>query len=149
MKFGRPLAIIVHYTVQFSLECCNSSVSDMDHNNILNMLNTLSKDVLKEKLKNFQHTILIKFGRPLAIIVHYTVQFNLEYCKSSVSDMDPNTIVNMLNTLSKDVLKEKKKIQYTILIKLSRPLAIIVHYTVQFNLEYCKSFVLDMGPNTI
>ena len=51
----------------------------------------------------------MKFGRPLAIIFHYTVQFNLEYCKSSVSDMDPNTIVNMLNTLSKDVLKEKIK----------------------------------------
>ena len=32
------------------------------------------------------------FGGPLAIIVHYTVQFNLEFCKSSVSDMDPNTI---------------------------------------------------------
>ena len=106
MQFGRPLTIIVHYTVQFNLECCKSSVSDMDPNTILNMLNTLSKDVLKEKLKNFQHTMLMKFGRPLAIIVHYTVQFNLEYCKSSVSDMDPNTIVNMLNTLSKDVLKE-------------------------------------------
>ena len=92
----------------------------------------------------------MKFGRPLAIIVHYTVQFNLECCKSSVSDMGPNTILNMLNVLSKDVLKEKlKKFQHTILIKLSRPLAIIVHYTVQFNLEYCKSFVLDMGPNTI
>ena len=95
----------------------------------------------------------MKFGRPLAIIVHYTVQFNLECCKSSVSDMDPNTILNMLNILSKDVLKDvlkdNKKFQHTILIKLSRPLAIIVHYTVQFNLEYCKSFVLDMGPNTI
>ena len=33
------------------------------------------------------------FGRPLAIMVAYTVQFNLECCKSSVSDMDPNTIV--------------------------------------------------------
>ena len=52
----------------------------------------------------------MKFGRPLAIIVHYTVQFNLECCKSSVSDMGPNTILNMLNVLSKDVLKEKKKI---------------------------------------
>ena len=92
MKFGRPLAIIVHYTVQFNLECCKSSVSDMGPNTILNMLNVLSKDVLKDKLKKFQHTILIKLSRPLAIIVHYTVQFNLECCKSSVSDMGPNTI---------------------------------------------------------
>ena len=32
---------------------------------------------------------------------------------------------------------------------LGRPHAIIVHYTVQFNLDGCKSFVPDMGPNTI
>ena len=73
MIFGGPLAIIVQYTVQFNLEFCKSSVSDMDPNTILNMLNILSKDVLKDKLKNFQHTILMKFGRPLAVIVHYTV----------------------------------------------------------------------------
>ena len=35
MKFGRPLAIIFHYTVQFKLECCNGSVSDMGPNTIL------------------------------------------------------------------------------------------------------------------
>ena len=34
----------------------------------------------------------MKFGRTLAIIVHYMVQFNLECCKSSVSNMDPNTL---------------------------------------------------------
>ena len=28
-------------------------------------------------------------------------------------------------------------------------IAIIVHYTIQFNLEYCKNYVPDMGPNTI
>ena len=33
----------------------------------------------------------MKFGIALAIIVHYTVQFNLECCKSSVSNMGPNT----------------------------------------------------------
>ena len=49
MKFGRPLAILVH-----NLECCKSSVSDMGPNTILNMLNILSKDVLKDKLNNFQ-----------------------------------------------------------------------------------------------
>ena len=150
MQFGRPLAIIVHYTVQFNLDCCKRFVSDMDPNTILKMLNILSKDVLKDKLKNFQHTILIKFGRPLAIIAHYTVQFNLECCKSSVSDMDHNTILNMLNILSKDVLKVKlRKFQHTIIMKFGRPLAITVHYTIQFNLECFKSYVPDMGPNTI
>ena len=53
------------------------------------------------KLQNFQHTILMKFGGPLAIIVHYTVQFNLEGCKSSVSDMGPNTIVKIKNIIHK------------------------------------------------
>ena len=33
----------------------------------------------------------MKYGGPLAIIVHYTVQFNLECCKSYVSNMSPNT----------------------------------------------------------
>ena len=33
----------------------------------------------------------MEFGGQLAIIVHYTVQFNLECCKSSVPDMGPNT----------------------------------------------------------
>ena len=37
----------------------------------------------------------MKFGRPLAIIVHYTVQFNLECYKSCVTDMGPNTIVKI------------------------------------------------------
>ena len=32
--------------------------------------------------------------------------------------------------------------------KIGRALAIIVHYMVQFNLECCKSFVSNMGPNT-
>ena len=37
----------------------------------------------------------MKFGRPLAIIVYYTVQFNLECWKSCVSDMGPNTILKI------------------------------------------------------
>ena len=37
----------------------------------------------------------MKFGRTLAIIVHYMVQFNLECCKSSVSNMDPNTFLKL------------------------------------------------------
>ena len=35
MKFGGPLAIIVHYTVQFNLECCKGSVSNMGLNTFL------------------------------------------------------------------------------------------------------------------
>ena len=61
------------------------------------------------KLKNFPHTILMKFGRPLAIIVYYTVQFNLECCKSSVSDMGSNTILKIKKYISKDILKVKFK----------------------------------------
>ena len=38
----------------------------------------------------------MKFGRPLAIIVHYPVQFNLECCKNSVSDRGPNTMIASL-----------------------------------------------------
>ena len=45
------------------------------------------------------------FGRPLAIIFHYTVQFNLECCKGSVSDMGPNTILKIKKCISKDILK--------------------------------------------
>ena len=32
------------------------------------------------------------FGRPLAIIIHYTVTFNLDGYKSYVPEMGPNTI---------------------------------------------------------
>ena len=78
MKFGRPLAIIVHHTVHFNLECCKRSVSDMDPNTILNMLNILSKYVLKD-IKKIQHTILMKFGGPLAMYsaLHSTIQFGV------------------------------------------------------------------------
>ena len=51
------------------------------------------------KLKKFKHTILMKFGRTLAIIVHYMVQFNLECCKSSVSNMGPNTFLKNLKII--------------------------------------------------
>ena len=97
MKFGGPLAIIVHYTVQFNLECCKSSVSDMGPNTILKINKIYHTDILKVKFKQIQHTILMKFGGPLAIIVHYPVQFNLECCKSSVPDMGPNTILKINN----------------------------------------------------
>ena len=35
------------------------------------------------------------FGGPPAIIVHYTVQFNLECYKNSVPDISPNTILKI------------------------------------------------------
>ena len=53
MKFGRPLAIIFHYRVQFNLECCKSSVPDMGPNTILKIKKNISKDVLKGKLQKF------------------------------------------------------------------------------------------------
>ena len=94
MKFGKPLAIIVHYKVLINLECCKSSVLDMDSNTILK---------IKQKIQN---TILMKFGKPLAIIIHYMVLINLECYKSSVLDMDSNTILK-IKKISKDVLKVK------------------------------------------
>ena len=36
----------------------------------------------------------MKFGRAFAIIVHYTVHFNLDRCKSSVLNRSPNTFFN-------------------------------------------------------
>ena len=49
------------------------------------------------------------FGRPLSIIVHYTVQFNLECYKSSVPDISPNTILKIKKYISNDILKVKLK----------------------------------------
>ena len=49
----------------------------------------------------------MKFGRPLAIIFHYTVQFKLECCKSSVPDMGPNTILKIKNIYIKRHFKSK------------------------------------------
>ena len=89
MKFGGPTAIIVHYTVQFNLECCKSFLPDMDPNTILNIIIRRLKSEIT-KISNIQS--LRQFGRALAIIVHYTVQFNLECCESYVSNMGPNII---------------------------------------------------------
>ena len=52
----------------------------------------------------------MKFGRPLAIIVHYTVQFNLEYCKSSVPNMGPNTILKIKKIIIRRLKSEITKI---------------------------------------
>ena len=52
----------------------------------------------------------MKFGGPLAIIVHYTVQFNLKCCNSSVSDMGPNTILKIFFLIIRRLKSEIKKI---------------------------------------
>ena len=104
---------------------------------------------LKNEIKKFQHTIFMKFDRPLAIILHYIVHFNLECYKSSVSDMGSNTTLKIKKYIKRRLKSEIKKFQHTIFMKFDRPLAIIAHYTIQFNLGCCKSSVSDMGPNTI
>ena len=63
------------------------------------------------KLKKFKHTILMKFGRTLAIIVHYTVQFNLECCTSFVSNMGPNTFFKLNKIIIRRLKSEIKKFQ--------------------------------------
>ena len=90
------------------------------------------------KLYFFQHTILMKFGRPLYILVHYTVQFNLECCKSSVHSMCLNTILKIKIIIIRRLKSEKKNSKIQSSLNFSRPLVIIVYYTVQFNLECCK-----------
>ena len=52
----------------------------------------------------------MKFSRPLAIIVYYTVQFNLECCKSSVPNMGPNTILKKFFFIIRRLKSEIKKI---------------------------------------
>ena len=52
----------------------------------------------------------MKYGRTLAIIVHYTVQFNLECCKSSVPDMGPNTILKIKKIIIRRLKSEITKI---------------------------------------
>ena len=52
----------------------------------------------------------MKCGRPLAIIGHYTVQFNLEYCKSSVPNMGPNTILKIKKIIIRRLKSEITKI---------------------------------------
>ena len=109
MKFGRTLAIIVHYMVQFNLVCCKCSVSNMDPNTILKNKNIIIRRLKSENYK-IQCTILMKFGGPLAITVHYTVQFNLECCISSVSNLGPNTSLKIKKIIIRRIKSEIKKI---------------------------------------
>ena len=106
MKFGRPLAIIVHYTVHINLGCCKSFVPDMGPNTILKILIKI-KRCLKSEIKNISNIqSFLKFGRPLAIIVHYMVQFNLACCKSSVPNMAPNIILKILKFIKRRLKSE-------------------------------------------
>ena len=52
----------------------------------------------------------MKFGGPLAIIVHYTVHFNLECCKSSLSNRGPNTFfkITIRRLIKKNIIKRLK-----------------------------------------
>ena len=81
----------------------------MGPNTILKIKKYISNDILKVKFKISQRTIFMKFGRPFSIIVYYTVQFNLECCKSCVPDMGPNTILKIKKYISNDILKVKFK----------------------------------------
>ena len=58
----------------------------------------------------------MKFSRPFSIIVYYTVQFNLKCCKSSMSNMDPNTIKKIKQIIIRRLKSEIKiKFKHTIL----------------------------------
>ena len=77
MKFGRALAIIVHYTVQFNVECCKSSVSNMGPNTFLT-IKKLSY-VLKVKLQKFQtyNPYKIWYNTCYHSALHGTIQFGV------------------------------------------------------------------------
>ena len=51
----------------------------------------------------------MKFGGPIAIIVHYTVQFHLECCKSFVSNKGPNTFVKLIKYIIRRLKSEITK----------------------------------------
>ena len=53
MKFSRPLDIIVHYMVQFNVECYKTSVPNMGLNTIFLIKKYISNDILKVKFKIF------------------------------------------------------------------------------------------------
>ena len=100
----------LHGTIQFYLECRKSSVLGMIPNTILKNLKIIIRR-LESEIKKSQHTIIMKFCGPLDIIVHYAVQFNLECCKSSVSDMGPNTILIIKQIIIRRLKSEITKFQ--------------------------------------
>ena len=50
---------------------------DMGSNTILKIKKNIIRRLKGEIILKIQHTILMKFGKPLAIIVHYKVLINL------------------------------------------------------------------------
>ena len=57
MKFGIALAIIVHYTVQFNLECCKSCLSNMGPNTFFRKkIGSITRRLKSEIRKNFVQT---------------------------------------------------------------------------------------------
>ena len=53
----------------------------------------------------------MKYGKPLAIIVYYTLQSNLEICPSSGPDMAPNTSLKIKKIIIRRLKGEIKKFQ--------------------------------------
>ena len=88
MKFGRPFSIIKALCRTWAL-----------------IQFFLIKDIIIRRLKSEITQIsnlqsFLKFSRPLAIIVCYTLQFNLECCKSPVLDMGPKYYFKNNNKIS-------------------------------------------------
>ena len=83
----------------------------MGPNTILKMKKFIKRR-LNSEIKNFQLIILMKFGIPLAIIVHYPVLVDLECYKSTVSDMDPNTNLKLIKIIIRGLKSEKKNFQH-------------------------------------
>ena len=73
----------------------------MGPNTILENYIKSTKDVLKVKLIIFQHTIIMKLGRLLIMIVHYRFEFILECCNSCGPHISPNTIFTIIKKIIK------------------------------------------------
>ena len=100
MKFDIPLAIRVHYTVEFNLECCKIYVPDMDPNNILKILKIIIRR-LKIEICFFQHTILMKFGRPLDFSKASDLLFSILFVDDTsvfIEGTAYNSIIKDMNT---------------------------------------------------
>ena len=91
----------------------------------------------------FKHTVLMKFGRPLSMIIQCTVQWSV------AEVVGTNTILKIIDIIKKRLKSKFNKlnnnIQHTIIMKIGRPLAMIVHYRVQSIWECCESTGL-YGP---
>ena len=82
----------------------------MGPNTFFKCLKIIIRRLRSEITKISKRTILMKFGGPLAIIVHYTVQFNLECCRSSLSNMGPNTFFKCLKIILRRLKSEIRQL---------------------------------------